>query len=96
MTSSHLDSLAGLSILNVPFSLQLLYEEHRIVLDQELHFWQRWEAVTFYLTSLIQRKFALQPRPQQLKLEVRRSVTKYGTPAVRSSVAPQQVAALLF
>jgi hypothetical protein len=32
MTSSHIDSLAGLSILNVPFSLQLLYEEHRIVL----------------------------------------------------------------
>lgn len=31
MTSSHIDILVGLSTLNVPFSLQLLYEERRIV-----------------------------------------------------------------
>jgi len=48
------------------------------------------------LRSLIQKKSALQSPLQQFKLAVRRSVTKYGTQAVRSSVAPQQVAALLF
>jgi hypothetical protein len=48
------------------------------------------------LTSLIQKKSAFQERPQQLKLEVRRSFTKYETWAVRSSFAPQQMAQLLF
>jgi len=95
MTSRHLDSLAGLSILNVPFSLQLLYEEHVIAFISRITLMATVEGSDI-LRSLIQKKSALQSPLQQLKLEVRRSVTKYGTQAVRSSVAPQQVAALLF